>query len=328
MLVSQETLTKKPFRRNNYTLIGAVMKRAALAITLVFSLLVSLMVGVQPLVKANPYYDVAPTIGILSPYPSGECCYSNASVPLKIGILVLENRYGGAFTPQVFYSLDNGDNITLTDLKEGEHWAKVSWLQSTVSFTVSSTLYNLTEGNHTLSAYAISDGKVLSAERVFTVDSSYKSPELTLISPKKITYTTSEVPLIFSTSKEFKSAKYLLDYHLNSQGSRGYISIDGNITLTNLADGIHKIILLAECFDKYYSGSLYQGTSFNVSINGNTTLTGLTEYADATLDSSTEPTQSPEPQPEPFSTTLVFASVSIVAILCIGLFVYFKKRKH
>jgi len=43
---------------------------------------------------------------------------------------------------------------------------------------------------------------------------------------------------------------------------------------------------------------------------------------------SLEPTFSPEPeQSEPFPTTLVIASVSIVAIVAIGLFVYFKRRR-
>ena len=320
-------MIKKPFRRNNYALIGAVMKRAALAITVVFSLFVSLMVGVQPLVEANPGPSV-PTLSVVYPYPSWESCYSNASVPLKIEVLVTPNSSGGAYAPQVFYSLDNGDNVTLTNVKEGEHREQVLWYQAYVSFTASSTLCDLTEGNHTISAYAISDGKVMSAERTFTVDSSHKSPELTLISPKKITYTTSEVDLIFSTTKELKSAKYLLDYHLDDNAR--YISINGNITLTNLANGTHKIILFADCSDEYDNGrSLYQGTSFNVSSNENTPSTGLTENADEKLDPSIEPTQSPDPQQsEPFPTTLVIATSVIIAVIAIGLFVYFKKHKR
>jgi len=223
----------------------------------------------------GPTYAEAPTIGILSPNPSYDRCYSNASVPLKIGILLLNNSIEEDYTPQICYSLDNGNNITLTNLTKGESWAKVSWLQSTVSFTASSTLYNLSEGNHTLSAYSISGGKELSAEVVFTVDSSYKNPELTLISPKKLVYTTSEVQLIFSTNKPFKNARYTLDYHLDSQRAH-YISINGNITLPNLTDGLHKIIVFADCYDEYHDRiSVAQGTSFNVtideSINVNTT---------------------------------------------------------
>lgn len=308
-------MTKKPFRQNNHALIGAVVKRAALAIPLVSTLLVLLMVGVQPLVEANPGPSV-PTLSVVYPYPSWESCYSNASVPLKIEVLVTPNSSGGAYAPRVFYSLDNGDNVTLTNVKEGEHREQVLWYQAYVSFTASSTLCDLTEGNHTISAYAISDGKVMSAERTFTVDSSYKSPELTLISPKKITYTTSEVELIFSTTKELKSAKYLLDYHLDSQGSRGYISINGNITLTNLTNGTHKIILFADCYDKYYHGSLYQGTSFNVSINANTTKAeNNTKAQNLTIDYNLV-----------FLTTAAVAVIGVISCFVLGYSIRKKKQ--
>jgi len=47
-----------------------------------------------------------------------------------------------------------------------------------------------------------------------------------------------------------------------------------------------------------------------------------------TPDTST-PSPSPKPQQtEPFSTPLVIASVATVAVIIIGLLVYFKKRKH
>ena len=42
---------------------------------------------------------------------------------------------------------------------------------------------------------------------------------------------------------------------------------------------------------------------------------------------SPEPTQSPEPQPEPFPTTIVIAASAIIAVVCIGLLVYFKKLR-
>jgi hypothetical protein len=47
-----------------------------------------------------------------------------------------------------------------------------------------------------------------------------------------------------------------------------------------------------------------------------------------TPTNTAEPTSSPEPQPEPFPTTLIIASVSIVAVIAIGFFVYFKKHKQ
>jgi len=272
---------------------------------------VSLTVG-------NPYYDVPPTLRILSPHTSRECCYSNVSVPLKIGILLLNNSIEEDYTPQICYSLDNGNNITLTNLTKGESWAKVSWLQSTLSFTASSTLYNLSEGNHTLSAYSISGGKELSAEVVFTVDSSYKNPELTLISPKKLVYTTSEVQLIFSTNKAYKHARYILDYHLDSQRAH-YISINGNTTLTNLTDGLHKIILFADCYDEYHDGiSVAQGTSFNVSIDESINV-NATNVEDTTKAQNNVT----------LYYRLVFLITAAVAIaVAVAVLVYWKKRKR
>lgn len=218
---------------------------------------------------ANPYTPV-PSFSILSPYPSWDRCYPNASITIKVGILLAAST-SEDFTPQIFYSLDDGDNTTLTNITKGEHWAKEYPWQTQVSFTANTTLYNLSEGNHTLSAYSYdAQGKTLLDKREFIVDSFYKDPELTLISPKNINYTKSQVQLIFLTNKEYNNARYILDYHLNS--SAHYIPINGNITLTNLTDGIHKIIVIADCHDEYHHGiSVAQGTRFNVSINENTT---------------------------------------------------------
>jgi hypothetical protein len=106
----------------------------------------------------------------------------------------------------------------------------------------------LTEGNHTIRAYS-SGGKLVTNELIFTVDSTYRSPELTLISPKNITYTINQVPLIFSTNKEYDNAIYRLDYDSESNST---ISIVKNTTLTNLTEGIHRIMVSAVCFDKYH----------------------------------------------------------------------------
>jgi hypothetical protein len=77
----------------------------------------------------------------------------------------------------------------------------------------------------------------------------------------------------------------------------------GNDVLTGLSDGIH-----------------------NFTIYGETAISGLTGNFNATIsfrvDTSTTPIT------EPFSTTLIIASVIIVAVVGVGLLVYFKKRKH
>jgi hypothetical protein len=72
------------------------------------------------------------------------------------------------------------------------------------------------------------------------------------------------------------------------------VTVAGNATLTGLAYGYHNVTVYA--IDKL----------------GNI---GTSETVFFTLS-------------EPFPTTLVVAFVLIVAVVCIGLTVYFKKRKH
>ncbi len=241
------------------------MKKVLAALLILVTTLSVMQLNVS---NANPYTKI-PSLSFLSPNPSWVRCYSNASVPVKIGILFSNTSDTRNYVPHVFYSLDQGENITFTNITKGEHWAKEYPMQPPLSFTANTTLCNLAEGNHTLNVYTFDvKGNLLSDELTFVVDSSYKSPEFTLISPKKINYTSSEVQLVFWTNKEYKDARYILDYHLNS--SARYIHFNGNTTLTNLGNGTHKIIVFADCYDEYYDGiSLAQGTSFNVSVNEN-----------------------------------------------------------
>jgi hypothetical protein len=262
-----------------------------------------MMLEAQTLVKANPYgaHTKAPTLGIVSPQARWwNAHYSNASIPLKIGVLVLQTNVAGVYTPQIdniSYSLDSEEYITLTNLTREDVFSPDP-RQQTVSFTVSATLYNLSEGDHALRAYSSgSDGKVLSDEIIFTVDSSYRSPQFTLVSPKNTTYTTNQVQLILSTNKELKSAKYYLDF---DQGAHS-ITVNGNTTLTLLTEGTHKIMVIANCPDKYhYSTQLYQGTTFTV----DTTKTGTP----LTLGNA------------------AMASVIVIVTIASFTLVYFKKR--
>jgi hypothetical protein len=234
------------------------------ALTIVFILIFSLVLEVQPLSDANPA-NPYPSIGIIDPQVWWYKCYSNASIPLKIGVLLVNTSTPRVYSPQVdniSYSLDSKDNVTLTNLMP-EGWAKTNPDDPVVSFTVSSTLHNLSEGNHTLRAYS-SDGKLVTDERIFTVDSTYKNPEIALISPRNITYSTNQVPLIFSLNKdEYKNTLYRLDY---DSGSSKAINIDGNTTLTNLTEGFHKILVSAVCIDKYhkYGVAIAQGIGFTI----------------------------------------------------------------
>jgi len=91
--------------------------------------------------------------------------------------------------------------------------------------------------------------------------------------------------------------------------------IECNSVLPPLSDGLHNV-------------TVYRGPNYEFS--------GVyyTPYTTGYFQVDTSPSPSPSlqetetQQPEPFPTTLVVASVAIVAFIGLGLLVYFKKRKH
>jgi hypothetical protein len=227
------------------------MKKVLAALLLLVTVLLVLQWDTS---SANPYIET-PAITITQPSPSFVTCYNNTSIPLSIEVRVLTTDTPNSYNPQIkniSYSIDNKNNITLTNLieSEGKFYAGPDTLGVTLS--VRATIENLTEGNHHLKAYSTDiDGEMLSTEIIFTVDSSYTSPALIIISPQNTTYSTSDIPLIFSVNKEYRNAKYVIDDKFDSSESN---SITGNITLTNLSNGSHKIWLSAVAQDKYHSG--------------------------------------------------------------------------
>jgi hypothetical protein len=117
---------------------------------------------------------------------------------------------------------------------------------------------------------------------------------ISIQSPQNTTYTTTDIQLNFTAPKSVKWTRYSLDGQAN-------VTITGNTTLTELANGCHNLTL-------YIDDSL-----------GNTRPSETITFTIA----------KPEPQPEPFPTLLV-TSVSGVAITGAAVCVYYyrKKRNH
>jgi len=88
-------------------------------------------------------------------------------------------------------------------------------------------------------------------------------PAVSIISPKSITYTTSSIILDFTVSEE----PSWISYSLNGQANT---TINGNITLSGLANGMHGIIVYASDSAEnigsselvYFSVNVQQGESF------------------------------------------------------------------
>jgi hypothetical protein len=270
------------------------MNKTALTSIIIFAF-ITFVAGMQTLEVAKANFLPAPAILIYSPYP---IIYTNTSVPLNVVVNILSN------SPEivcVLYCVDENSNVTLTNLTrtDNEGFAPGRWGSV---FRVTSILDNLAEGNHTLKVYSQdAAGKEMSSSVEFTINTQYRYPEVLILSPQNKTYTINEVPLTWSCDEQKIVADYTLD--LWSQVPlyvyftlSGNASFPGNTTLTGLSNGTHTLTVnvITE------RGSASKTVHFTVSLE-----TQL--------------------QPEPFSTTLVTASIVVVAVISVGLFVYFKK---
>jgi parallel beta-helix repeat protein len=119
------------------------------------------------------------------------------------------------------------------------------------------------------------------------------SPRVSLVSPLNQTYYDSDVSLNFSVNvlSPVKSVNWT-GYSLDGQQN---ITVAGNTTLTGLSSGLHNLTVYAN--DTYGNMGASQTVTFTI--------------------------------PEPFPTALVAtASGVFAAVVCLGLLIYFKKRKN
>jgi hypothetical protein len=114
-------------------------------------------------------------------------------------------------------------------------------------------------------------------------------PKVSILSLENKTYSAASIHLNFTTSERVSHSSYSLDGQQN-------VTITANTTLTGLPNGDHNVTIYA------------------IDEAGNT---GVSKTIYFTVD-----------VPEPFPTTLVVASVITVAVVGLGLLVYFKKRKR
>ncbi len=114
------------------------------------------------------------------------------------------------------------------------------------------------------------------------------SPEVSVVSPENRSYTSSSVSLIFTVDKPASWMGYSLDGQDN-------VTVTGNTTIAGLSNGLHNVTVYAE--DSFGNMGAAETISFSVEV--------------------------------PFPTALVAtASAASVAVVGVGLFVYFKKRRH
>jgi parallel beta-helix repeat protein len=114
-------------------------------------------------------------------------------------------------------------------------------------------------------------------------------PKIALLSPVNQVFNESSVPLFFTVDKQANWIGYSLDGQDN-------ITITGNITIAGLSSGLHNVTVYAK--DEFENMGASETISFSVA-----------------------------EEPEPFPAAPVLATAATLAIACIAILVYFKKRR-
>jgi hypothetical protein len=286
------------------------MKRKALApilALLISSFLIPLVVEAQPepsnVDTLGPVTFIGETddvVVILSPKSS-----TNYENPIQLNFTVEATGMLGQFG-NVGVSVDGGVINSVTDFvnKSVVEAGRPEWYWYRTTVLASVMLPTLSEGTHNVTVYY--GWQVGSDQRyevtahatvnfvVVNVDST--APSVSIQSPRNnSTYDAPDIELTFLVNETVAWMGYSLDGGDN-------VTVSNNMTLAGLFDGTH-------CLTIYANDTL-----------GNT---GVSETINFTI-------AVPEPEPEPFPTmpVAVAASGASLAIIGVGLLIYFKKRKR
>jgi hypothetical protein len=226
--------------------------------------------------------SITPEIWIKS--PSDLTLTMNNSVLLSFYLRNIQNM---ATSASIYYSLD-GKNYSISDISE----SSLKSVRNNVT-PFNQKIDNLTDGSHILSVYAevyymtnwLFEGN---SSIQFAVDTS--APIISELSIANKTYNNQPIPLTFNLNEKTSWIAYNLD-------DQGNVTTQGNMTLSGLAYGIHKIIVYAN------------DTAGNMNASPTVTFTLA--------------------KPE-FFTISTFVSVSIVALVAVfaGLLIYLKKNNR
>jgi hypothetical protein len=316
------------------------MPKKLLATTIIIATVIASVVstlGVEA-VYANPF--PMSTMGIGSPQSYTTFIYQNTTIPLTIALNLWKDDTSGAY-PQitrVTYSLDNHENITISEIpKSGTETAQRNIFGTIkgyiLTILVKASLTNLLEGKHTLNAYSFdTTGAAMSDSVTFEVLTTYKIPDVWIVSPLDQVYRTSEIPLTCIIRGEYEQLSYRID------GSND-VPIRGNttISITGLLNGCHTLTVYAK------TPGRYSGSNWTYFIVGSPTNNPSTNPTDDS-NPAPSPTQTISPTPSqsmptintgptlpvelnPPTVYIILAIViAIVAVASVAL-VYFKRRK-
>ncbi len=291
------------------------MKKAALALTMMLVLSVSVMSGLQlfSLTDANPYpreyvppdaYTKPPRITIFT--PENNTAYRNTTIQLSINVSLPESTTAyETYVLKVFYEADWLENrVYLYESKGLDDEIASFQLNPQLQYFDYSSEISIPRGNHSLIVYAEGGGayppenftlpvfSLVGPSSVFFVAGDQSPPKVTVLSIENKIYDESNIPLNFTVNESVSQLFYVLDNQAN-------VTIYGNATLSDLAVGVHNVTVCAK------------------DLAGNIGVSKTISFTVAKQESS-----------DLFQTVLFIASVSAVAVAFTGLLVYFKKRKR
>ncbi len=267
-------------------------------------ILVAVLPALIPLVYANFFpIQINNNITILSPEILANSafhynCY-NSTVNLRISVTYVKE--GSTDPPKVSfisYTLDNEPLTYLRNLSKS-NYNYGQYNQNVTTYVTTTTLTNLSEGNHTIQAFA----NDMSTSRTFTVDSHYVVPTMQILSPANQTYG-GNVPLQFTVNTNCSDFSYLMwpktmDTHFIDH-------VNGNSTLPNLSNGNYVIEVMAVTNK---GDHLLETAHFSVNAN------------------PSDKTTSPDPNTNTLLLTTAIAIPLIIIAAASITVVYFKRRK-
>jgi len=293
-----------------------VEKKTPLTIAFISVLLLSAVAGTQLVKKVDawpPYEpDAESLITISVSSPEDNKLYNTKTVKLAFYVTVGENT-SRSLISNICYETDwQKENKTI--FSYDGYFLRELWVQlsgpRTFTYPISTSfqsleLTDIPEGNHSIKIYA-TVWHYSSIEKLQSVFESYlQYRDLTMANHSATVFfavDTVSPKIIFSSPKNltYDSSDVFVNFTVDELFSKCFYSQDnvtiaGNMTLAGLLDGEHSLTLFA--IDAAGNIGSSETIYFSVEV------------------------------PEPFPTTLVISSVITVAVVGIGLLVYFKKRK-
>jgi hypothetical protein len=242
----EKSLSQKQTKKKIRTYI-AVILLAAIAIA----------AAQLPIAEGNFTMAPSPIIDFYSP-ASAPYIYRNTTVDLAGSYLILNNSVGAV--DFMSYSLDGANSVLPVTKSNGTYFLhsrpEISFSNYQV-YSFSKPLQNLYTGNHklTLSVHCLNGTVHMLTDEEFIVDTTFVPPTLTVISPQNQTYNTRNVPLTYSMNSNITWTFYSLDAY--SHQDENWTNPNGNMTLTNLQEGKHKLDIAVKSEEDAHVGELY-----------------------------------------------------------------------